>query len=652
MMIKKALFLFVFLFGCFFCNLIANASVQKEEILSYHIDATLNQDSSLLVEETIKVRALGKDIKRGIYRDFPLKHAGGKTPVFVMSVTRNGQHIPHNTQMQNGQKRVYLGDMNKYIPSGVYEYKIKYKYQNIIRQNNEKTKDEFYYNLIGNEWMFNSLDVKAIIRLPAELKMIETPKVFTGKYGSKNQVTSFLEQGNQISIHLPNGLKKQEALTLRTVFNSGFFPKMKDDLLLTEKLNHNGLKKQKNTTSGAAFNFVFFQKKMDSIFLNKKLNYFCILIVFISFLLLGFYAYTSWKKYGQDGIIKPAYPRFDIPKFGELSALFLLWRFHQSNVKSIDLIMPHLAHLSQRGLLKIQVSERDIVLKKMNNIAPENDDEKFFIQIAEEIYCLEIDEYDPSFAEYVKKYKKHAEKTSEKLIKKNDKKRYIFTVWMFLNCLVFFLLYFKNISYLFVAGILIYSIFVVSGIILDLVKRNQGWVKDIFEKCVRFLMVIAGFSWISTGDFRVLRMLADTILNFNIILFILLFSCIIALYKYVIVRIYDRGLGLIEHLKGIEMFLDGVDDLKHQTPEQAEMEKLLPYAILLGMHNKWCERMEIYFNFTPPKNDVFGNKTVFSSITSSLQSSATPPSNDGGSSGFSGGGRSGGGSGGGGGGGF
>ena len=52
------------------------------------------------------------------------------------------------------------------------------------------------------------------------------------------------------------------------------------------------------------------------------------------------------------------------------------------------------------------------------------------------------------------------------------------------------------------------------------------------------------------------------------------------------------------------------------------------------------------------KTDVFGNKTVFSSITSSLQSSATPPSNNGGSSGFSGGGRSGGGGGGGGGGGF
>lgn len=74
------------------------------------------------------------------------------------------------------------------------------------------------------------------------------------------------------------------------------------------------------------------------------------------------------------------------------------------------------------------------------------------------------------------------------------------------------------------------------------------------------------------------------------------------------------------------------------------------YAILLGMQNQWMSKMEEYFNFTPPKNDVFSNSVYFSSISSALRAGTTPES-DGFSGGCSGG-FSGGGAGGGGGGGF
>ena len=622
-MIKKAIFLFIFLLS-FFCFSTAKAEVQKEEILSYHIDATLNQDSSVLVQETIKVRAQGRDIKRGIYRDFPLKHAGGKTPVSIISVTRDGTDIPYSTQMQNGQKRVYLGDMNKYISSGVYEYKITYKYQNIIRQNNEKTKDEFYYNLIGNEWMFDILEATAVVHLPKELKLIETPKVFAGKYGSKNQV-SFSEQDNQISIHLPSGLKKQEALTLRTVFNSGFF-----------KIPEFGL------------------------FPIKKWNNFCMLIVFISFLSLGVYAYLSWKKYGKDGMKKPAYPRFDIPKFKELGSLYLLWNFRGVCVDSVQLIMPHLAYLSQKGLLKIKVDKDAVVLEKNEKISPKNEDEKFFYSNCKKSYCLKKYKYNSSFTRYVKAYDKYARKTVKKLVKRNSKKMRLFAMWMFFNCVGFFLLYFKSIASLIESIALSTSIFAFSFIILELFERKHEWRQHICGMCfimgfgVLFFVCILGGAYSDFLGHHVVTMeeILGNIFDVKTILLTLLFSCCVAFYRYTIFRIYDKWLGLIEHLEGIKMFLNGVDDLKHQTPEQAEMEKLLPYAILLGMHNKWCEKMETYFNFTPPENDVFSNAVVFSSLNSSLQLSTEKPSSSGGSSGFSEGGCSGGGGGGGGCGGF
>ena len=42
-----------------------------ERILSYHSDISIAADATMTVDETIRVRAEGINIRRGIYRDFP-----------------------------------------------------------------------------------------------------------------------------------------------------------------------------------------------------------------------------------------------------------------------------------------------------------------------------------------------------------------------------------------------------------------------------------------------------------------------------------------------------------------------------------------------------------------------------------------------------
>ncbi|MEX1265387.1 MAG: DUF2207 domain-containing protein, partial [Woeseia sp.] len=46
-------------------------AVADERILSYHSDITVDTDGWLNVTETIRVRAEGNRIRRGIYRDYP-----------------------------------------------------------------------------------------------------------------------------------------------------------------------------------------------------------------------------------------------------------------------------------------------------------------------------------------------------------------------------------------------------------------------------------------------------------------------------------------------------------------------------------------------------------------------------------------------------
>jgi uncharacterized membrane protein len=135
------------------------------------------------------------------------------------------------------------------------------------------------------------------------------------------------------------------------------------------------------------------------------------------------------------------------------------------------------------------------------------------------------------------------------------------------------------------------------------------------------------------------------------------------------------GVAVKEHLEGLKLYMNTVDKErleKLESPNAAYasgageptrtvelFEKLLPYAIVLGVEEGWAKQFAHLYT-TPPSwydgtsnnfNSIYFASALNSGLGSSLNSSFTPPSSSG-SSGFSGGGFSGGGGGGGGGGGW
>ena len=85
---KKLFALLIFLFS--FSSIIH----AEEYIDTYHVDITILDNGNIAVTENIKVWAEGKDIKRGIYRWFPLKNVEKyqlPMPYGITKVTRNGQ---------------------------------------------------------------------------------------------------------------------------------------------------------------------------------------------------------------------------------------------------------------------------------------------------------------------------------------------------------------------------------------------------------------------------------------------------------------------------------------------------------------------------------------------------------------------------------
>jgi uncharacterized membrane protein YgcG len=115
------------------------------------------------------------------------------------------------------------------------------------------------------------------------------------------------------------------------------------------------------------------------------------------------------------------------------------------------------------------------------------------------------------------------------------------------------------------------------------------------------------------------------------------------------VEMYKRVLGFKEFIKRVEE-----DYLKRMDPNK--LERIIPYAIVLGIENIWIEKISKVLNYIPAwiqtsTRDVGKAISITtSSLNTSLPALASYATSSGGRSGFGGGGRSGGGAGGGGGG--
>jgi hypothetical protein len=94
-----------------------------ERILDFHSDITIKQDGWIEVTETIRVRAEGERIRRGIYRDFPTEYFDKLGNRYVVdfqpyAVLRNDAREPFKIVEYRNGVRTYFGrsDRRTYLP--------------------------------------------------------------------------------------------------------------------------------------------------------------------------------------------------------------------------------------------------------------------------------------------------------------------------------------------------------------------------------------------------------------------------------------------------------------------------------------------------------------------------------------------------------
>jgi hypothetical protein len=199
-------------------------AIAAEEILSFVSDLTLGRDRVLTVTETITVHAEGRRIRRGIYRDFPLRFRDEKGRLRrvgfeILEIRRNGRPEPWFTREGEAHVRIYIGRKDVLIPPGRHTYTIRYRTWRQIRSFPEH--DELYWNVTGNFWDFPIRHARVNVRLPAAAPIRDTA-LYTGRLGERGRDARILAQRpGYFSAETTRPLRPGEGFTIALAMPKG-----------------------------------------------------------------------------------------------------------------------------------------------------------------------------------------------------------------------------------------------------------------------------------------------------------------------------------------------------------------------------------------------------------------------------------------------
>jgi uncharacterized membrane protein YgcG len=208
-----------------FCILLtASPALAEEVIRNFVSDVTVSPDGSLIVHETVAIVSEGRQIKRGIKRDFPTDYKdeqGNRVRVGfeVLDVTRDGGSEKFAVESISNGKSIKIGRAEVFLDLGLHTYKITYR---TTRQLGFFEKyDELYWNVTGNGWPFPIDSASTIIRLPEGARIAQSA-IYTGYQGAKDQFAEVTRaDGNIFMAQTTRKLQAGQGLTVAVGWQKG-----------------------------------------------------------------------------------------------------------------------------------------------------------------------------------------------------------------------------------------------------------------------------------------------------------------------------------------------------------------------------------------------------------------------------------------------
>ena len=211
----------------------AARSTDNFTITKFDAEYSLSRDSDnrSKLEATWRITAnFPPNQNRGIAPVFVKKYDDHSTNFSLQSVTdENGTPLEYSWN----DDELRIGNKNTYV-EGEKTYIIKFTQRDVTKNYSNTGRDEFYWDVIGDEWRVPMENVQISVKFDESLAAARQGKAFcyVGSRGSKMQCDLSEDKG-QITVKIDK-LSRQQGATVAVGFKSGTFSEYQETLM--EKL--------------------------------------------------------------------------------------------------------------------------------------------------------------------------------------------------------------------------------------------------------------------------------------------------------------------------------------------------------------------------------------------------------------------------------
>jgi len=207
--IKNIAIIYIFLLSFVFYQVV---KAETEVIKNFDVNINIQKDGSLIVREKI-VYDFGTNQRHGIFRDIPLTSVNGPELNIKVIEVKDELSNPYKytTSITNNILKIKIGDPDIFV-TGSKTYIITYQVYNAIRTFEDH--NELYWNVTGNEWPVVIQNANASVILPDPFISNVKMDCFTGPYGSLQKNCTFNQDGPNVNYSTTQPLNANEGLTI------------------------------------------------------------------------------------------------------------------------------------------------------------------------------------------------------------------------------------------------------------------------------------------------------------------------------------------------------------------------------------------------------------------------------------------------------
>lgn len=518
---KKISKLICFFFFLFLFSTKVYAYSDDYVISKYDININVNENNSFDITEKITVDF--KNEKHGIIRKIPLQneyHDNAK--ISNLKINENYTKSEENKELQ-----LKIGDENKKI-IGEKEYIIKYNYKLPI--NKDEYNDEFYFNIIGDDWDTTIDNITFKITMPKDFDKNEIYFTY-GRYGlTDSELIKYTVNKNVIEGSYIGILDSYNAITVKINLPNKYF------------------------SLGFIGNLPF----IIPIILT--------LISIIIFLIKGI---NKRKEYPVEYLPPKGLNSLDVS---------YIYKGKISNKAVVSLLIC----LAGKGYIKIIEDGKDIKLQKLKEYNERNRCERIFFEGLflgkDSVYISSLKRRFYRTIDEIRKIKLN-KTTQNKYFEKSNKYKKIILVNMILSFVISLSLelFFENIQIMLLLGLLLF----IPSITLIFSKKYTRFLK-IFMNLFSFIIFL-GVAFIFVRN--------KSVIYIELICLLIMYLCLINIKKRTEYgnELLNKIRGFRKFLITVEK--DKLKLLVEDNPNY--FYDILPYAYVLGITNKYIRKFEV-----------------------------------------------------------